>query len=179
MSTGGTNAVCRAEALIVSALLAISMAACSYEDDIEGQLTAAGPKSRPAPSLPTKDREVLSAEATNFAELKKRLAAATGSVLIDDSGPADGPGVGFRKSATVKVSGAYRITAACVGIDGVQMLLDKDPGTGAEPISLTVDCSEVLSQVVELQAGYVGVSLIRNDPTGPWTGAVAGIKIAR
>ncbi|MFE4836931.1 hypothetical protein ACFRAU_19910 [Arthrobacter sp. NPDC056691] len=64
-----------------------------------------------------------------------------------------------------------------MGTDGAQILLTQDPGTGAEAISLSFDCSKILSQVVELQAGYVGVHLMRSDPTGSWTGAVAGIKI--
>jgi hypothetical protein len=98
-------------------------------------------------------------------------------VVLDDSGPADGPGVGFQKTATVRTSGAHTVTAACVGTDSAQILLSQGPGTAAEPLSLGLDCSEVLSQVVELQAGYVGAHLIRNDPTGPWTGAVAGIRI--
>jgi hypothetical protein len=34
-----------------------------------------------------------------------------------------------------------------------------------------------LSQVVELQEGYVAAMLMRHDPTGPWTGAVAGVRI--
>ncbi|RAM37298.1 hypothetical protein [Arthrobacter globiformis] len=173
---GGTKTAGWA-ALIVGLLLGAGLSACTYEDDADSPPTVAGSSRRPAPSLPTKDPEVLAAETSNFAELKKRLAAAPGSVLLDDSGPADGPGVGFQKSATVKTSGAHAVTASCVGTDGVQIHIGQDPGTGSEPISLVFDCSETVSQVVDLQAGYVWVSLTRNDPTGPRTGAVAGVRI--
>lgn len=173
---GGTRTVRCTAALTAGLLLACGMAACSYED-VDPQPKPIENSRRLAPSLPTKDREVLSAEASNFAELKKRLAAAPGSVLLDDSGPADGPGVGFQKNATVKTAGAHTVTAACVGTDEAQIILFQDPATGTEALSLDLDCSAVLSQVVELHAGQVGAHLIRNDPTGPWTGAVAGIKI--
>ncbi|MGO4807441.1 hypothetical protein AB4089_20240 [Arthrobacter sp. 2MCAF15] len=113
-------------------------------------------------------------EATNYAELHKRLANATGSVLLADAGAADGPGVGFSKAATVMTTGPYTVTATCVGTPGAQIFLAQD---GVEPVSLEVDCSGVLSKVVQLQKGYVGAQLIRPDPTGAWTGAVAGIKI--
>jgi hypothetical protein len=176
-ASGGTGPIQRAVALAVSLLLACSMAACTYEGDIDPEPEAGGSNRRAAPALPTKDQDVLSVETSNFAELKKRLAVASGSILLDDSGPADGPGVGFQKSATVTTSGKHTVTAACVGTDSVQILLTQDPETGVEPLSLEFECSQALSQVVELQAGYVGVHLMRNDPTGPWTGAVAGIKI--
>lgn len=37
--------------------------------------------------------------------------------------------------------------------------------------------TSVLSQVVELHAEQVGAHLMRNDPTGSWTGAVSGTRI--
>ena len=174
---GGTKAVGRAAALIMTALLAGGMAACAYEEDGDVQPTAAAHTARPAPSFPTKGPDVLAVESSNYADLEKRLAGATGTVLLNDSGPADGPGVGFSKTATVKAAGAHTVTAACVGTPGVQMFLSQDPRTGAEPLSFDLECSGTLTRVVDLQPGYVVANLIRHDPTGPWTGAVAGIRI--
>jgi hypothetical protein len=171
---GGTKTVWAA--LSAGLLLGVGLSACTYEGEVDSPSPAESSRP-PAPSLPTKEREVLATETSNYAELKKLLADAPGAVLLDDYGPADGPGVGFQKNATMKTSGTYTVTAACVGRDGVQMILDKGTSTGAEPLSLAVDCSKTLSQSVELPAGYVSVKLMRNDPTGPWTGAVAGVKI--
>jgi hypothetical protein len=44
-------------------------------------------------------------------------------------------------------------------------------------MAFTVDCSETQTRVVQLQKGYISAQLTRSDPTGAWTGAVAGIKI--
>jgi len=160
------------------AVLSVLMAGCAYEDAANPPPTAASVFSgRPAPSVPAKGPEILDIETRNYAELKKRLSVAAGSVLLDESGPADGPGVGFSKTATVKAAGAHTVTASCVGLDDVQISLSQDPRTGPELPALVLDCSGVLSQVVELQPGYVGVHLTRQDPGGPWTGAVAGIRI--
>lgn len=152
------------------------LAACAYEDVSDPTQTATAEHSRrPAPSAPTKAPEILDAEAGNYAELEKRLAVAQGSLLLDESGPADGPGVGFSKTGTVKTAGAYTVTATCVGIPDARIFLSR-PGS-RELLALDLDCSRVLSQVVELQEGYVGALLMRHDPTGPWTGAVAGVRI--
>jgi hypothetical protein len=155
-------------------LVVIGMAACAYEDDGDPRPTAASQSLRAAPTVPAKDTGVLGVEESNYSELHKRLANATGSVLLAEAGPADGPGVGFSKAATVMTTGPYIVTAACVGTPGTQIFLSQDV---AEPVSLEVDCSRVLSKVVQLQKGYVGAQLTRSDPTGAWTGAVAGIKI--
>jgi hypothetical protein len=172
---GGTGrGRCAAALVVVGALLA----GCAYDDASDPAPTAAPVYSgRTAPSVPTKGQEILDTEAGNYAELEERLAVAAGSVLLDESGPADGPGVGFSKTATVKTAGAYTVTASCVGIHDAQISLFQDPGTGVELPALNLDCARVLSQVVELQPGYVGVQLMRHDPTGPWTGSVAGIRI--
>jgi len=171
---GETKTVRRAAALVIGTLLAGGMAACAYEDDEDPQQTAAGQSHRAAPTIPTKDPGVLGVEASNYSELHKRLANATGSVLLADAGPADGPGAGFSKAATVMTTGPFTVTATCVGTSGTQIFLSQGE---AEPVSLEVDCSGVLSKVVQLQKGYVGAQLTRQDPTGAWTGAVAGIKI--
>jgi hypothetical protein len=162
--------------MALALLLASVVSACTYEGDVDARPAAAQTSSRPEPSLPTKDRELLSTERSNYAELTKRLARAPGSVLLDDSGPADGPGVGFQKTATVKTAGAHTVTASCVGTETAQIILYQEAGHGSE-LSLELDCSQVLSQAVKLQKGYVGAQLTRSDPSGPWTGAVAGIRI--
>lgn len=157
-------------------LLAGVLAACTYEDAGDPTAIATAERSsRPAPSLPTKGPEIPDAETRNYAELEKILALAQGSVLLEDSGPADGPGVGFSKTAKVQTAGPYTVTAACVGIPDAQVFLSR-PGS-KELLSLDLDCSGVFSQVVELEEGYVAALLVRHDPTGPWTGAVAGVRI--
>ena len=157
-------------------LLVVVLAACTYEDAGDPARTAAAEQSsRPTPAAPTKGPEILDAETRNYAQLEKRLAAAQGAVLLDDSGPADGPGVGFSKTVKVQTAGRYTVTAACVGIQNAQVFLSR-PGS-KEPLSLDLDCSGVLSQVVDLQEGYVAALLMRHDPNGPWTGAVAGVRI--
>ncbi|MEY9777459.1 hypothetical protein [Arthrobacter sp. MW3 TE3886] len=174
---GGTKTVRVAAGLIVGMLLAGGVAACAYEDDGDPRPTAAGQSHRPSPAAPTKDPGVLGVEASNYAELHKRLAVAPGSALLSDAGPADGPGVGFTKAATVTVAGPHTVTAACVGIPHAQIYLSQNSPAGTEHAVLEVDCSRTQSQVVQLQKGYVSAQLTRPDPTGAWTGAVAGIKV--
>ena len=174
---GGTKTVHVAAGLIVGMLLAGGVAACAYEDDGDPRPTAAGQSHRPAPAAPTKDPGVLGVEASNYAELHKRLAGAPGAVLLSDAGPADGPGVGFTKAATVTVAGPHTVTAACVGIPHAQIYLSQNTMAGTEPKVFEVDCSRTWSQIVQLQKGYVSAQLIKPDPTGAWTGAVAGIKV--
>ena len=99
---GGTKAVRSFAALLVGLLLAGGVTACAYEDDGDPQPTADRYSPRPAPSLPSARPEILGVQAANHAELEKRLGVARGSVLLNESGPADGPGVGFSKTATVK-----------------------------------------------------------------------------
>ncbi|MCB5294448.1 hypothetical protein BJQ90_03916 [Arthrobacter sp. SO3] len=162
---------------MVGVVLAGGVAACAYEGSGDPQPTAAGLSRRPAPSVPSKGPDILGAETRNYAELEKRLSAAPGSVLLADSGPADGPGVGFSKAATVMTAGPHTVTAACVGTPHAQMALSQETKGGTEHVMFDVDCSGVQSQVVQLQKGYVSAHLTRHDPTGAWTGAVAGIKI--
>lgn len=160
-------------------VLAGGVASCAYEDEDDGdpQPAAAGQSHRPAPPVPTKDPGVLGVEASNYAELHKRLAEPPGSVLLSDAGPADGPGVGFSKSAKVMTAGPHTVTAACVGIPHAQIYLSQNTTAGTEHMVFEVDCSGTQSQVVQLQKGYVSAQLTRQDPTAAWTGAVAGIKI--
>jgi hypothetical protein len=158
-------------------LLAGSLASCAYEDEGDPRPTAAGQLHRPAPAASTKDPGVLGVEANNYAELHKRLAEAPGPVLLSDAGAADGPGVGFTKAATVTTAGPHTVTAACVGIPHAQIYLSQNSPAGTEHTVFEVDCSRTQSQVVQLQKGYVSAQLTRPDPTGAWTGAVAGIKV--
>lgn len=174
---GGTKTVRCAAAYVVGLLLAGSLASCAYEDEGDPRPTAAGQSRRPAPAAPTKDPGVLGVEASNYAELHKRLAEAPGSVVLSDTGPADGPGVGFTKAATVTAAGPHTVTAACVGIPHAQIFLSQNSLAGTEHAVFEVDCSRTQSQVVQLQKGYVSAQLTRPDPTGAWTGAVAGIKV--
>ena len=172
---GGTRAVRCIAALVAGLLLTGAVSSCAYEDVGEPEPTAAGRSARATPSLPSASPEILSVQSGNYAELEKRLGAAPGSLLLDESGPADGPGVGFSKAATVKTAGTYTVTAACVGIPEAQIYLDH-PGA-IDSLSLNLDCSGVFSQVVELPVGPVHAQLMRQDPNGPWTGAVAGLRI--
>ena len=174
---GGTKTVRCAAASVVGLLLAGSLASCAYEDEGDPRPTAAGQLHRPAPAASTKDPGVLGVEANNYAELHKLLAEAPGPVLLSDAGAADGPGVGFTKAATVTTAGPHTVTAACVGIPHAQIYLSQNLPAGTEHTVFEVDCSRTQSQVVQLQKGYVSAQLTRPDPTGAWTGAVAGIKV--
>lgn len=176
-SRGGTKPIRSAAAItVLTMLLAGVLAACTYEDVGDPKQTApAEQSSRGTLSAPTKGPEILDAEKRNYDELRKRLAVAQGSVLLDDSGPADGPGVGFSKTGKVTTAGRYIVTAACVGIPNAQMFITA-PGS-KQLLSLDLDCSGVSSKVVELEEGYVGAALMRHGPNSPWTGAVAGVII--
>ena len=176
-SRGGARPVLNgAVAAVLGLLLSGGLAACTYEGPDDPVRTAAAQKSsRPAPSVPTKSPEVLDAEKRNYAELEKRLAAAQDSALLSDSGPADGPGVGFSKTGKVTTAGRYTVSAACVGIPNAQIFISSS--ALKEMLRLDVDCSGVSTEVVELPEGYVTAALMRHDPNGPWTGAVAGVRI--
>ncbi|QDY91891.1 hypothetical protein E7Y32_15995 [Arthrobacter sp. UKPF54-2] len=158
--------------------MVVGLAACAYEDEGDPLPTAANGSPGPARTLPAKDPDVLAAEARNYAELEQRLAAAPGSVLLADAGPADGPGVGFRKAATVTAAGPYTVTTACVGIPRAQIYLSQGIPGGTDYQMFEVECSGTQTQVIQLQKGYIGAQLMgRRDPTAAWTGAVAGIRI--
>ena len=175
---GGAKTVRCVVVLMMGVSLAGGLAACAYEDEGDPQPTPASEGPRPARTLPAKDPDVLAVEARNYAELEQRLASVPGSVLLADAGPADGPGVGFRKAATVMTAGPHTVTTACVGIPHAQIYLSQDIPGGTEHQVLDVDCSGTRTQVVQLQKGYVAAQLAsRRDPTGAWTGAVAGIRI--
>lgn len=158
-------------------LLACPLAACAYEDGGDPQPTAAAASTRPGRAFPALDPDVLATQTRNFAELDRRLAVASGTLVLADAGPADGPSVGFRKAATVETAGPYAVTAACVGIPSAQIHLTQQVVGGTEAQLIQFDCSDTRTQVVQLSAGYVSAQLTRVSPSGPWTGAVAGIKI--
>ncbi|WP_346960044.1 hypothetical protein [uncultured Arthrobacter sp.] len=171
---GGTKAVRSVAAL--GLLLAAGLGACTYEDRGDPQRTD-GQSLRPAPTGAAKDPDVLAVEGRNYAELERRLAATPGEALLADSGQADGPSVGFKKTATVTKTGPHTVTAACIGIPHAQIYLSQDIKGGSKYTVLEVDCSQTQTQVVQLAAGPVGVQLTRVHPDGAWTGAVAGIRI--
>lgn len=108
---GGTKTVRCLMAFSTAVSLAAGLAACAYEDEGNPQPTAAGASLRPGRTLPAKDPDVLAVEARNYAELDQRLANVPGPVLLADHGPADGPGVGFSKAATVMTAGPHTVTA--------------------------------------------------------------------
>ena len=56
-------------------------------------------------------------------------------------------------------------------------LPSQDTEGGTEHMVFEADCSGTQSQVVPPQKAYVSAQLTRHDPTGAWTGAVAGIVI--
>ncbi|NUU31167.1 hypothetical protein HNO80_06130 [Arthrobacter sp. C9C5] len=156
--------------------MAAGLGACTYEDPGDPQRSA-GESRRPAPTIAAKDPDVLAVEARNYAELHQRLVKAPGTALLADSGPADGPGVGFSKAAAVLAAGQHTVTMACVGIPHAQIYLSQDTESGTEHTVFEVDCSGSQTQAVQLRKGYVSAKLTRLHPGGPWTGAVAGIRI--
>lgn len=75
-------------------------------------------------------------------------------------------------------AGPHTVSAACVGIPHVQIYLSQNTAGGTEHTVFEIDCSGAQTQVVQLQEGNISAQLgARPDPTGAWTGAVAGIKI--
>ncbi|MEQ4520349.1 hypothetical protein ABLI39_13425 [Pseudarthrobacter sp. B907] len=175
---GGTKTVRGVVVFILGVTLAVGLATCAYEDEGDPLPTSANASPASARTLPAKDPDVLAAEARNYVELERRLATAPGSVLLADAGPADGPGVGFRKAATVTTAGPYTVTAACVGIPRAQIYLSQGIPGGTDHQVFEVDCSGTQTQVIQLQKGSIGAQLMwRHDPTAAWTGAVAGIRI--
>jgi len=180
---GGTKTI-RPGAVLTGAMLlcvaAGSLAGCTYEDDGGERPPAtatSAPTPRPGRTIPAgPPPDVLAAQQRNEAELERLLAGATGPVVLTDSGPADGNGVGFQKAGRVKTAGDYQVTAACVGVEAAQILILQDE-TPAGPTSINVDCAAPTSRTVSLLPGYIKVGLARRNPTGAWTGAVAGIRI--
>lgn len=165
--------------VVLLCLAAGSLAGCTYEDDGgERPLATAtsAPTPRPGRTIPAVAPDVLAAQQRNEAQLERLLAGATGPVVLTDSGPADGNGVGFQKSARVKTAGDYQVTAACIGVDAAQIYLSQDE-TPTAPTSIVVDCTAPLSRTVRLLPGSVHAALFRSNPNGPWTGAVAGVRI--
>ena len=180
---GGTKTIRPGAVLTGAVLLCVaagSLAGCTYEDD-GGERSSAtatsAPTPRPGRTIPAgPPPEVLAAQQRNEAELERLLAGATGPVVLTDSGPADGNGVGFQKAGRVRTAGDYQVTAACVGVDAAQVIIFQDQ-TPSGPTSIVVDCTAPLSRTVSLLPGPVSVQLTRKNPTGAWTGAVAGVKI--
>ncbi|KRE76351.1 hypothetical protein [Arthrobacter sp. Soil763] len=174
---GGMTTARWTAALAACLVLGPALTGCAYEDDAGPRPSAAGSSGRPGFTVPAKDPDVLSVETRNYAELERRLAIAPGEALLADSGPADGPGVGFQKSGTVKTAGPHSVTAACVGLPHAQIYLTQNISGGNQYTVLEIDCSETRTQVVELAAGPVGAQLTRVHLGGAWTGAVAGLRI--
>ena len=163
--------------VLVGVLAAAVLAGCAYEGEGD-PLPAASASVRPAAALPSKGPDLLAVEAENYAELEQRLAGAAKPVLLAVSGPADGPGVGFSKSATVTAAGPHTVTVACVGASQALVSLSQEIVGGSERTDFELDCKGTQSQVIQLKEGSVGAHLIRLHPDGgAWTGAVAGIEI--
>lgn len=174
---GGTKTSRRSAALIPGLLLAAGLPACAIDAGTGPEPTADSQSHRPAPATPAEDAGVRGVEARNYGELHQRLAQAAGSVLLTDAGPADGPSAGFNKVATVISDGPHTVTAACVGTRQTRIHLSRNTTEGTEHVVFEVDCTGTRTQIVHLRKGYVSAQLTRQDPTGAWTGAVAGIVI--
>jgi hypothetical protein len=164
--------------VLVGVVAAAALAGCAFEDDGDPPPTEARSSVRPAGALPSRGEDLLTVETRNFAELEQRLAGAAKPVLLAVSGPADGPGVGFSKSATVTTAGPHTVTVACVGAPRALVWLSQQIVGGIEHTEFRLDCKGTQSQVVHLNEGSVSAHLIRLHPDGgAWTGAVAGIEI--
>lgn len=168
-----------ATALLTGLLLVPGLAGCEYREAGDPPASAPARQISSSPTAsPTTNRAMLDVEAKNFTELQQRLGVASGTLLLEDSVAVGAPGVWFQKNAMVKTAGTYTVTAACVGGPDVRLSLNQDPRTGATPVQLVLDCSQVTSQLVQLQAGYVSAALVQFNPgSAPWTGAVAGVRI--
>lgn len=94
---GGTKMLRCVTVLVIGMSLAGGVAACAPVAEGVPRPPSTVTSQRPTLTFPAKDQDVLAVEARNYAELQQRLAQAPGAVLLADSGPADGPGVGFTK----------------------------------------------------------------------------------
>lgn len=174
---GGTRRV-RGVVVLVGILAAAVLTGCAYEDEGDPRPTATSPSVRPTAAIPSKGPDLMAVERRNFAELEQRLAGEAKPVLLAVSGPADGPGVGFSKSATVTTAGPHTVTVACVDAPLALISLSQEIVGGSERTDFELDCKGAQSQVIQLQEGFVGAHLLRPYPDGgAWTGAVAGIEI--
>lgn len=170
----------RVVAWLAVVFLAAGTAGCTYEGPDDSVRTPF-PELTVEPSAPSSTRapDILATETSNYAKLKRLLRTTRGTVILEDSGALDGPSRGFGRSAIVEKTGAYTVTAACVGASDARLFLIQDnPRTGFSRLELPVDCSRVSSEVVELQQGYVAAHVLLSSPGDtPWTGAVAGVRV--
>lgn len=156
--------------IIPGLLAALALAGCSYED-LDRPL--------PGPS-PSDSAEVSAAETRNYDVLKRMLGEPAGPVILEDSGPLDGPERGFGSGADLDAPGQYMVSAACVGASDARMYVaQEDTQTGFRFYEIAVTCSlGVHTQFIELKQGYVAAHLLLPGPGDtPWTGAVGGLRI--
>lgn len=123
-------------------------------------------------------------EANNLVAAKQLLGAASGAVILEDSGTVGGPVSGVGKTARVQDAGSYTVTAACIGAQDVQLAIGQDPRTGLAPQNQTFDCSTPYALVVQLQPGPVTVQVLvmraysgAAASTGAPGGGVAAVRI--
>lgn len=180
MGHGGTKTV---GVLLAGLLLAAGLSGCEYTDAGDPQPAAVPTRSYPprAP-LPTKDHATVALEASNPAAAKQLLGAASGAVILEDSGTVGGAVSGVGKSARVKEAGSYPVSAACLGASDVHLVIAQDPRTGLAPQDRTIDCAASYSRVVKLEPGPVNVQvLVMRAYSGasatPTRGGVAAVRV--
>ncbi|VXC19208.1 conserved hypothetical protein [Arthrobacter sp. 9AX] len=176
----GTKGICQRLGLALCLLIPPgATSGCSYDYPEPSPPPAANPVPETASVQVHSDPLVLEREAKNYAELDRLLETSPGPVLLSDKGPLDGPFRGFGKAANVPATGAYTVTAACVGASGATVAVGQEhPGEPFRPTELVLDCGGPTSQVITLDQGYVFAHLLLTAPGDtPWTGAVGGVRV--
>lgn len=176
---GGTRTVAL---LLAGLLLAAGLSGCQYTDAGDPRPAAGTTRSSPprAP-LPTKDQATVALEASNLVTARKLLGAASGAVILEDSGTVGGAGSGVGKSARIEDAGSYTLTAACVGASDVHLVIAQDPRIGLAPQDQTIDCATSYSRVVQLQPGSVNVQILemRDYSGASATSTGGGVAVVR
>ena len=178
-AAGGMHRTVRA-ALLLFAAAAAGLTGCEYADGAASPPPVSAPAS-PAPSpMSARDREIAAAGTRNLALLEAVLGEPDGMLIGGMGGIGDTGSGGFMASGKVSRAGQYKVTAACVGAADAQLSVSQNARAGGTLLELSIGCGGAVEALVDLEAGEVSAHLVRygGDVPGPWTGAVAGIRVS-
>lgn len=182
-ATGGMHRAGRAALLLGVAAAAAGLTGCEVADDVGLSPGAAGPSARSYPArapLPTRDPELVAAEARNLSELEAMLGSPETLVFGGSGGLGGTSSGGHATSGIITLAGQYKVTAACVGAPDARLSVIQGARQGGTLLERNLDCGSVAEALVDLVPGTVSAHLIRygGGVPGPGTGAVAGVRIS-
>ena len=183
-ATGGMHWTRRTALLLTAGAVAAGLAGCEYADDVGPSPAAAGASGRSSPAsapLPTRDPELVAAEARNLLELEAVLDGAQDGPFFGGSGGiGDTSSGGFSVSSKVVRAGRYEVSAACVGAPDAHLSVFQGAREGGTLLVRSLDCGIATGALLDLEPGDVSAHLVRygGGAPGPATGAVAGIRIS-